>query len=232
MATAVLALITPGLDSSIDSEYWTRYYAVTVDRPSWDTVRLAIDRFSTEDPDVAHTRFAVDLGCGAGRDARELLRAGWRVLAVDRERAAVDALEATTPDDLRPRLATLVADLATLDVPPCDLVNASLSLPFLAPDAFWRVWGGILGVSSVGGRVAAMLFGDRDGSADDPTMTCVSATAIRASLAAFEIEHWVDVEEDRPTALGEPHHFHRLEVVAKKARSPDQGFAPVSRKSG
>jgi tellurite methyltransferase len=216
----------------IDSEYWARYYAVTVDRPAWETVRLAIERFAAEDAYPARIRFAVDLGSGAGRDARELLRAGWRVLAIDREQAAVDTLEAATPGPLRPRLATRVADLATLDVPPCDLVNASLSLPFLPSEAFWRGWGGVLDALSVGGRVAAMLFGDRDGSAGDPTMTCVSAAAIRASLAAFDIEHWVDLEEDRPTALGAPHHFHRLEVVAKRVGERGQGLAPVSRKSG
>ena len=116
----------------IDSEYWARYYAVTVERPAWETVRVAIERFAAEDADPARIHFAVDLGSGAGRDARELLRAGWRVLAIDRERAAVDTLEASTPDALRPRLTTRVTDLATLEVPPCDLVNASLSLPFLA----------------------------------------------------------------------------------------------------
>jgi SAM-dependent methyltransferase len=204
----------------IDSDYWARYYAVTASRPAWETVRLAIDRFSAEDPEGARIRFAVDLGCGAGRDARELLRTGWRVLAIDRERTAVDALESATPEHLRARLETRVADLATVQVPRCDLVNASLSLPFLAPEAFWRGWCGALDALSVGGRVAAMLFGDRDGSADDPTMTCVSAAALRASLARFRIEHWVDLEEDGVTALGEPHHFHRLEVVARRARGP------------
>jgi tellurite methyltransferase len=216
----------------IDSEYWARYYAVTVDRPAWETVRVAIERFASEDADASRTRFAVDLGSGAGRDTRELLRAGWRVLAIDREQAAVDTLEAATPEALRPRLVTCVADLATLDVPPCNLVNASLSLSFLASEAFWRCWGGILDALSVGARVAAMLFGDRDGSAGDATMTCVSAGAIRASLAAFEIEHWVDLEEDRPTALGAPHHFHRLELVARRVGHRGQALEPVSRKSG
>ena len=37
---------------------------------------------------------AVDLGSGIGRDALPLLRSGWRVLAVDREQAALDELEA------------------------------------------------------------------------------------------------------------------------------------------
>jgi tellurite methyltransferase len=121
----------------IDSEYWSRYYEVTVDRPAWATVRFAIERFAADATEGQPERFAVDLGCGAGRDARELLRAGWRVLAIDREPAGLEALVAATPDELRGHLETRVADLAEVEIPPCDLVNASLSLPFLAPDPFW-----------------------------------------------------------------------------------------------
>jgi SAM-dependent methyltransferase len=202
----------------IDSEYWARYYTATVDRPAWETVRLAIERFAAEDGESARARFAVDLGCGAGRDARELLRAGWRVLAIDREPAAIAALETATPDALQPALETCVADLATVDIPPCDLVNASLSLPFVTHDAFWRAWARALEALSIGGRVAAMLFGDRDADAGDPTMTCPSPEAIRSSLSPFEMEYWVDREEDSLTALGEPHHFHRLELVARRIK--------------
>jgi tellurite methyltransferase len=200
----------------VDSAYWARYYAVTVERPAWATVRLAVQAFAADPAEGGRSRSAVDLGCGAGRDARELLQAGWRVLAVDREPGAIAALEAATPVDVRGRLETRVADLATVDVPECDLVNASLSLPFLAPGEFWRVWATLLDALAVGGRVAAMLFGDRDGSANDPAMTCVSPAAIRSSLRSFELEHWVDREEDGTTALGEPHHFHLLELVARR----------------
>ena len=201
-----------------DSDYWARYYAVTVDRPPWDTVKLAIGLFAADDADHPRPRFAVDLGCGAGRDTRELLRAGWRVLAVDRERGAIETLEAATPPEMRAALETCVADLATVDVPACDLVNASLSLPFLAADQFWRTWNRVLAALQVDGRVAAMLFGDRDGSSTDPSMTCSPPQRVRASLSSFEVEHWIDREEDTQTALGEPHHFHMVELVARRVK--------------
>ena len=202
----------------MDPEYWGRYYGVTVDRPSWDTVKLAIGLFAADEAAASRPRFAVDLGCGAGRDARELLRAGWRVLAVDREPGAIEVLEAATPPELRPSLETRVADLATVDVPSCDLVNASLSLPFLAADRFWRTWDRVLAALQVDGRVAAMLFGDRDGSSSDPSMTCSPPQRVRASLSSFKIEHWIDREEDTHTALGEPHHFHMVELVARRVK--------------
>jgi tellurite methyltransferase len=203
----------------VDSEYWARYYAVTVDRPAWPTVRFAIERFAAEPraagPD-AGPRFAVDLGCGAGRDARELLKAGWRVLAVDREPAAIAAVEAATPPELRPALTGLVADLADVEIPACDLVNANLCLSFLTPEPYWATLERILAALPVGGRFAALLFGDRDGSSTDPTMTCPSPEVIRAALDGLEIEHWSEREEDTQTALGEPHHLHLIEVVARR----------------
>jgi trans-aconitate methyltransferase len=158
----------------------------------------------------------VDLGCGAGRDTRELLRSGWRVLAVDREPGAIQVLEVATAPELRPSLETRVADLATFDLPPCDLVNASLSLPFLPEDLFWPAWERVVGSLRIGGRVAAKLFGDHDDSSADPTMTCPPPQKVRESLSSFEIEHWLDSEEDTQTALGEQHHFHLVELVARK----------------
>jgi SAM-dependent methyltransferase len=208
-----------------DSEHWSDYYAVTVERPAWGTVHFAIDRFLDEDAAAGGRaagsaggapRFAVDLGCGAGRDTRALLRAGWRVLAVDREPAARTALEAAVEPGLRSHLQIHVEDLATVAIPRCDLVNASLCLPFLAPGEFAVTLNRIVAALAPGARFAAMLFGDHDESATDPTMTCLSPERIEADLVGFDIEHWSVEENDQPTALGDPHHFHLVEFVARR----------------
>ena len=216
---------------SSDSDHWASYYTVTVERPAWRTVCMAIGKFREEDgtadprsgaettgaaPVPDHARFAVDLGCGAGRDTRELLRSGWRVLAVDREPAARTALEAAVEPNLRPGLEIRIEDLATVSIPRCDLVNASLSLPFLAPDDFHAIWRRIVTALEPGARFAAMVFGDHDESASDLEMTCLPPAEIEAALSGFEIEHWSGEEDDRPTALGDPHHFHLVEFVARR----------------
>ena len=201
-----------------DEPDWPAYYAVTVERPAWRTVVSAAESYALEHGPSGDgpPPFAVDLGCGAGRDARELLRRGWRVLAIDREPSAIEALRAATAAEDLPRLETRVADLADADIPPAELVNASISLPFLASEAFHPTLARALAAVRPGGRFATMLFGDRDQSATEPGMTCPSADTVRAALAGFTIEDWVDREEDGQTALGEPHHWHSIEVVARR----------------
>ena len=202
--------------------HWPDYYAVTVDRPAWPTVSEAIRRFATEDGPGALGRFAVDLGCGAGRDARELLRNGWRVLAVDSQPAAIEALLAATPEDDREHLQTLVADLASFEIPACDLVNASVSLQFLDADDYARAFERIATALAPGGRFAGLLYGDRDEAAPEPDVTCPSPDAIRAWLRDFQIESWTEREEDGKMALGDPHHIHLIEVVARRQRGAGQ----------
>ena len=196
--------------------HWPDYYAVTVDRPAWGTVTDAADRFAAEDGASAAPRLAVDLGCGAGRDTRDLLRRGWRVLAVDGEASAIEAVLAATPAADRPRLETLVADIGSLDLPPCDLVAASVSLQFLDASAYADVFARISTALRPGGRFAGLLYGDRDEAASDPTYTCPSPEAIRALLPGFEMEFWHEREEDGKMALGDPHHIHLVEVVARR----------------
>src|SRR5262249_15208681 len=67
--------------------------------------------------------FAVALGCGSGGDTLELLRGGWRVLALDREPEAIERVVAGADGD--ERLATEVVRLEDATWPPCELVNAS-----------------------------------------------------------------------------------------------------------
>src|SRR5919206_4846074 len=93
---------------------WAKYYAAAGADPR-ETLVQAADAF-------AAPSFAVDLGCGTGRDTLELLRRGWRVLAIDGHREAVDGVRDRAGDD--PRLETQVARYEEARWPECDLVNA------------------------------------------------------------------------------------------------------------
>ncbi len=211
---------TTSADKASDT-HWPDYYQITAERPSWTTTKMAAEAFGDHPQDGP--RFAVDLGCGAGRDTRELLRRGWRVLATDMTPEAIETLRRLTPAGDLERLQTRVCVLADFEIPPCDLVNANLILPFQSARDYDEAWGRIRAAIPVGGRFSGMLFGDRDQAADEPDMTCPSPAVIRGYLDGFEIEHWNEKEEDGETALGDPHHFHLIEVVAVRQALPGVG---------
>ena len=118
------------------SARWATYYDKLRDRPPRRTLLTALDRFGPPPPDA----LAVDLGGGDGRDVIEMLRRGWKVVAVDAEPEALRRLQARplpTGSDVTP----IVARLEDVPLPiGLSLVNSSFALPLCEPAAFRRVW--------------------------------------------------------------------------------------------
>ena len=185
---------------------WGRYYDATGDKPR-DTLLAALGGF-------ASPGLAVDLGCGAGRDTLELLRWGWRVVAIDSEPEAIRRLRASTGDD--ERLETQVARYEEAELPSCDLLNASWSLPFCPPGVFGVVWERIVDALRPGGRFCGQLFGERDEWATEDDMTFHTREEAEALFGDFELERFDELEEDGKTALGTPKHWHVFNIVARK----------------
>ena|SRR5215211_7033014 len=185
---------------------WARYYDASGDEPR-DTLIAAVERF-------ASPGLAVDLGCGAGRDTVELLRRDWHVVAIDSEAEAIRRLREQTGEDAR--LETQVARYEDAVLPPCQLVNASWSLPFCAPEVFDAVWQRIVDSLSAGGRFSGHLFGNRDEWASEDDMTFHSRLQAETLLDGFTRERFEEVEEDGKTALGQAKHWHVFYVVALK----------------
>lgn len=193
---------------------WSGFYDAVAHRPPHDTLLKALALF---DGGPDRERFAVDLGCGEGRDTREMLRRGWRVLAIDREPEGIQRLLNRTPDDQQARLQTQVAAFERLtEIPPCDLVNASYCLPFCSPDYFSALWCMIVAAIQPRGRFAGSLFGVRDGWAGDAAMTFHTREQVEALLRPFKIEMLLEEERDGRTATGDPKHWHSFQIVAFK----------------
>lgn len=195
---------------------WASYYAGTKGRPPRETLLFALDMFDTEPPPARRARFAVDLGCGTGRDTVELLRRGWRVLAIDAEPGAVATLRAR-PD--LPRGARLEARIARFEEtawPKADLVNASFALPLCPPPLFPALWRRVVASLRQGGRFACQLYGDRDDWARDPGVTHLDRHRLDALLAGLKVELFREEEEDAVTPRGRAKHWHVF-LVARKA---------------
>ncbi|HUZ75067.1 MAG TPA: class I SAM-dependent methyltransferase [Stellaceae bacterium] len=191
------------------SEGFGAYYDATAARPPRKTLIAALDRF-------AAPGFAVDLGCGQGRDTIELLRRSWSVLAIDAEEDAIARLR--TRPDLPPgaKLETRVEAFTAARWPDCDLVNASFALPLCPPAEFPALWERIIASLRPGGRFAGQLYGDRDGWAGRPGMTHHSRDAVLRLLARLETEMLEEEESAAVTPRGKPKHWHIFHIVARR----------------
>lgn len=208
------AVVRVRLTTRAVASNWTEYYKAAGDEPR-STLLCALDRFDEEDP---RERFAVDLGCGAGPDTAELLRRGWRVLAIDGVAEAIDRLrsrQGLSGADLG-QLQTRVSRFQEAEWPETDLVNSSFALPFCPPDAFPALWQRIERSLRPGGRLSGQLFGNRDGWSAEEDMTFHTRDQAEALLTPLEVERFDEVEEDGTTATGKPKHWHIFHVVARR----------------
>jgi tellurite methyltransferase len=195
---------------------WPGYFAAVAGKPARETLLFALERFAKEGP-PGH---AVDLGCGEGRDAAELLARGWRVTAIDGHPEAIARVRA------RPDIAAIAGGwerltlrqemLEDVRVPGCDLLNSSYSLPFCDPGRFDELWARIVAAIRPGGRFAGQLFGDRDGWAVLPDRSHQTRARVEELLGAFEVESFQEEEKDGKDALEHPKHWHVFHVVARK----------------
>jgi tellurite methyltransferase len=197
------------------AEKWPLYYQAVAGRVPRPTLLAALDIFDTQ-PVLNSRRFAVDLGCGEGRDTVELLRRGWQVLAIDGNAAAFEQMKQRSDLENWELLETKIAKFEEANWAEADLINASFSLPFCPPEHFPNLWEKIVGSLRSGGRFSGQLFGDRDDWANIPTNSHFTQAQVEKLLEPFEIEMFQIEEADGKTALQEPKHWHIFHIVARK----------------
>lgn len=193
---------------------WLNYYRRTGARAPRASLLFALDRFE-------RPGFAIDLGCGSGRDTVELLRRGWRTLAVDAEAVAIRELLARGDLPHPDRLETRISRFEDLDPPEADLINASFALPLCDPAVFPAVWRRIVSALKPGGRFAGQLYGERDSWHGRPGITTLSRADAMALFAGLTLELFEEEEDDSVTPRGTPKHWHIFHVVAH--RDPSDG---------
>lgn len=205
---------------------WPGYFRAVIGKPPRDTLLGALQRFDAERlvdaevaerPGVTSGKFAVDFGCGEGRDTLELLARGWRVHAFDGHQIGLDLLRERVPDELKERVKIELAGFAGARWEKCQLLNASFALPFCLPGEFAGVWARVVDSIEVGGRFAGQLFGDRDSWATIPDRTHHQRSELDGLFRGFVLEELREEEKDSADAVGTPKHWHVYHVIARKA---------------
>ena len=197
-----------------EEEDWPGYFGAVKGLGPRETLVLALDHFEKEG---RTSGFAVDIAAGEGRDTVELVKRGWSVVATDNHPEAFPLLWAQIPEQLKPRVRTDDVQFAKMEIPDCDLVNASFALPFCEPQDFPGLWNKIVSAIRPGGRFAGQFFGDRDSWASFPRRTHHSREEVLDLLTGFEIEMMREEEKDDPPDVRNPKHWHVFHVVAKRS---------------
>lgn len=196
-----------------EEEDWPGYFGAVLGKGPRETLVFALDQFEREGRSPG---LAVDLAAGEGRDTIELLERGWSVVATDNHPEAFPLLWAQVSEELKPKVKTVEVDFAKVEIPECDLVNASFALPFCEPAQFPLLWGKIVAAIPKGGRFAGQFFGKRDTWASLPHRTHHTREEVMELLDGFEIEMMREEEKDDPPDVRNPKHWQLFHVVAKK----------------
>ncbi|HEY2873648.1 MAG TPA: class I SAM-dependent methyltransferase [Reyranella sp.] len=157
---------------------------------------------------------AVDLGCGDGRDVVEILRRGWRVVAVDSE---PEALRRLMERGLSGSITPIEARFEDVPMPiGVELVNSSFAMPLCEPERFHDLWTRIVEALPSGGRFSGQWYGPRDSWVGRPGITFLSRDEATALLAGCEVEMFEEEEADSVTPRGNQKHWHIFHIVARK----------------
>lgn len=198
-----------------DEFSWNDYYTAVKDKPPRETLIYALELFQNENADPEKL-FAVDLGCGSGRDAFELLKRGWKVYVADKEQSAIDIIKKNLPEKYNHKLTAVVSSFENIELPRADLINASYSLPFCLPVHFDSLWLKIENALKNGGRFSGVFFGKNDEWAKFGDMTFLEKEKIDSLFNNFKVEYFHEKDEEGETAIGEKKHWHVYSVIAKK----------------
>ena len=200
------------MTESEQSAGWAAYYDKLRDRPPRRTLLAALDRFGTTPAGA----LALDLGCGDGRDAVEMLRRGWGVVAVDAEPEALRQLQARSlPPDAN--VTPVIARLEEVPIPlGVLLINSSFAMPLCETEAFQALWTRIREGLPSGGRFSGQWYGPRDSWMGRPGMTFLARTNALAMLEGLDVEMFEEEEADGVTPRGTAKHWHIFHIVARK----------------
>lgn len=193
---------------------WPGYFRAVAGKPPRDTLIEALRLFDLEP--ASSPRLGVDLGSGEGRDSAEMLRRGWRVVAIDSHPQSMELLRARKDLVNVDRLECRVERFDDAGVPVCDLVNASYALPFCSRERFESMWRGMITAIRPGGRFAGQLFGDRDDWVKRGDSVHHSREEINRLFEGFVFDRLVEEDrlgEDGASAAKRWHVFH---IVARK----------------
>jgi tellurite methyltransferase len=185
---------------------WEDFYKITKDRPPWPLLVQAVSLLSQR-------KDALDLGCGAGRDTRFLLKQGFTVTAVDNDLHAI-ALMTNLPQN---HLRVVHSSFEAFEFETYDLVNAHFALPFIPKEHFHHVFVRIKQALHADGLFVGQFFGVNDEwNTPENQMTFLTSEQAEAELKGLRLLEFREEDVDSHVADGTPKHWHVFHIIAQE----------------
>lgn len=164
-------------------------------------------------------KVAVDIGCGAGRDALFLADRGYKVYAYDKSEAAIDRLREQVHTHLNEQLFSQVCSFDNFEHPKSSLISACSSLFFCDPKLFPLIWSNITKSLLTGGVFCGHFMGVDDSWAKlnrGDLMIHTRAEIEELFSPEFKIIDIYEHNSEGMTLVGRKKHWHTYSVVAEK----------------
>lgn len=188
---------------------WAEYGRAVANEESHATIQLALSKFE-------QAQKAIDLGCGSGRDTKEMLKRGWNVFAVDQSQDALNCLTEARGTWSTEQLETWHGKMQDANLPEVSLINAGVSLPFCPPEDFAKLWANVLKALKPGGIFSGHFFGKNDDWSVNQRMTFFSLDEVKKLFDDFEFEWLNEIEGPIPIVPTGFRHGQVFEIVARK----------------
>lgn len=159
---------------------------------------------------------ALDIGCGAGVEAKALAKKGFHTVALD-----VNAdVKSYFTDDTHANIEVVISPIETFTLGKYDFVFAKNSLVFLSPKKFRTVIEAIKNSLRPNGVFAARLWGDRDSeniSKRNYKHTFVTKEMLAQQFQGYTIVLYREREENGSSVYGHMKHWHLIDIVVQKS---------------
>lgn len=190
---------------------WIDYYEATKDNPPTKILVSSVDLLE----DTAGK--ALELGAGSPKDSIYLLEKGFEVTAVDKAPGSKKLFSGLESNKNFKFISSSFSEFE-FEKDKYTLISAQRSLPFInSEEELKKVFGNIKNSLKTGGVFVGHLFGTNDTwCKKGRSMTFVTKEEVETLLEGMEIKELIELEEDSPTANGDPHHWHMFDIIAVK----------------
>ena len=157
---------------------------------------------------------AIDLGAGAGNDAKFLLEKGFKVTCIDKEEKSKDIImsQITQNENLKFELQ----EFENIKLHKADLIYSCFSLHFCNPEKFNDMMNEIINNINTKGFFVGNFLGEEDGWYGNDKMTFLLKERVLDYFKDFEIKYYAEKKYVKDAVIGEKKNWHVFEIIAMK----------------